>query len=106
MVEWKKLGEVCIIKTGKLNANAQVDGGEYPFFTCDKNSYRTDTYAFDCDALILAGNGNIGNVKHFCGKFNAYQRTSLNVAISSICHKIFDRLSHAGRFLNLVKYDD
>jgi type I restriction enzyme S subunit len=75
MVEWKKLGEVCQIKTGKLNANEQVENGLYPFFTCDMNPYRIDTYAFDCEALLLAGNGNIGSVKHYIGKFNAYQRT-------------------------------
>ena len=38
--------------------------------------------------------------------FNAYQRTGLNVAVSSIRHKVFDCLSHARCFLNLVKYDD
>lgn len=75
MVEWKKLGELCRIRTGKLNANAQEENGIYPFFTCDVNPYKINSYAFDCEALILAGNGNIGSVKHYIGKFNAYQRT-------------------------------
>lgn len=76
MVEWKKLGNLCIIKTGKLNANAQVEDGEYPFFTCDANPYRIDNYAFDTEALLLSGNGSqVGHLNYYKGKFNAYQRT-------------------------------
>lgn len=75
MVEWKRLGDVCEIKTGKLNANAQVEDGEYPFFTCDKNPSKIDTYAFDGEAILISGNGNVGHLNYFIGKFNAYQRT-------------------------------
>lgn len=65
------------IKTGKLNANAAVEDGEYPFFTCSREIYKIDNFAFDCEAILLAGNNASGdfNVKHYCGKFNAYQRT-------------------------------
>ena len=76
MVEWKKLGNLCTIKTGKLNANAQVENGEYPFFTCDANPYKIDKYAFDTEALLLSGNGSqVGHLNYYKGKFNAYQRT-------------------------------
>ena len=74
-VEWKRLGEICEMKTGKLNANAQSENGKYPFFTCSDVPLRIDEYAFDCEALLIAGNGNIGETKHYIGKFNAYQRT-------------------------------
>ena len=42
-----------------------------------KESYKIDSYAFDCEALLLAGNNAAGiyDVKHYKGKFNAYQRT-------------------------------
>ena len=63
MVEWKKLGSLCTIKTGKLNANAQVENGKYPFFTCDASPYRIDDYAFDTEAIIISGNGS--QVGHF-----------------------------------------
>ncbi|NCD35515.1 MAG: hypothetical protein EOL87_19210, partial [Spartobacteria bacterium] len=71
------LGDFVNIKTGKLDANAAVEGGEYPFFTCSRNIYTIDTYAFDCEAILLAGNNAVGdfNVKYYNGKFNAYQRT-------------------------------
>jgi len=72
-----ELGELVDIKTGKLDANAAVDGGQYPFFTCSREIFAIDKFAFDCDAILLAGNNAVGdfNVKHYKGKFNAYQRT-------------------------------
>ena len=74
--EKKKLGELCKINTGKLDANAMVENGQYRFYTCAKNYYQIDKYEFDTDALIISGNGaNVGYVHHFNGKFNAYQRT-------------------------------
>lgn len=71
------LGDLVKITTGKLDANAAVEGGEYPFFTCSREIYAIDTFAFDCEAILLAGNNAVGdfNVKHYNGKFNAYQRT-------------------------------
>ncbi len=74
-VEWKQLGEVCTIETGKLNANAAVEGGQYPFFTTSKEISYINDYKWDTEALLIAGNANIGDVKHYIGKFNAYQRT-------------------------------
>ena len=75
--ELKKLGELVNIKTGKLDSNAMVDGGKYPFFTCSREIFAINDYAFDCEAILLAGNNASGdfNVKHYKGKFNAYQRT-------------------------------
>jgi restriction endonuclease S subunit len=74
--EIKKLGEVCKIQTGKLDANAKVDDGEYPFFTCDSKPYRIDKFAFDDEAILISGNGSlVGHVDYYKGKFNAYQRT-------------------------------
>lgn len=73
--KYQKLTDICDITTGKLNANAMVENGKYEFFTCSKESYKTNTYAFDCEALLIAGNGEVGLTKYFKGKFNAYQRT-------------------------------
>jgi type I restriction enzyme S subunit len=75
--EKTELGNLVDIKTGKLNANAMKENGKYPFFTCAKEIYAIDKFAFDCEAILLAGNNAVGdfNVKHYKGKFNAYQRT-------------------------------
>lgn len=69
--------DVFETRTGKLDSNAAVEGGEFPFFTCAKEPLAINTYAFDQEALLLAGNNAAGvyDVKHYAGKFNAYQRT-------------------------------
>lgn len=75
---WKevKLGEICNITTGKLDAYAMEDNGIYPFFTCAKDVYKINKYAFDTEALLISGNGEYVGYVHYCkGKFNAYQRT-------------------------------
>ena len=72
-----KLGDIAKFTTGKLNSNAAQDNGKYPFFTCAPEALKIDDYAFDTEAIILAGNNADGNfhIQHFKGKFNAYQRT-------------------------------
>lgn len=64
-------------RTGKLDSNAAMVSGKYPFFTCSRENLRIDTFAFDCEALLLAGNNANADysVKHYKGRFNAYQRT-------------------------------
>ena len=71
---YKKLGDLCKIRTGKLDANAADDNGLYPFFTCSITPLKINTFAYDCECVLVAGNGDL-NVKYFSGKFNAYQRT-------------------------------
>ena len=72
----KKLGEMCLIITGKLNADAVVKHGKYRFYTCAKDYFFINKFAFDTNALIISGNGaHVGYVHHYNGKFNAYQRT-------------------------------
>lgn len=73
---WKKvsLTEIAPIVTGKKDANFGTENGQYLFFTCAQEPINAPSYSFDCDAVILAGNGDF-NVKLFRGKFEAYQRT-------------------------------
>ncbi len=77
--EWTelKLGEVVTFKTGKLDSNAAEETGQFPFFTCSPNTLAINSFAFDTEAVILAGNNANGvfSIKHYSGKFNAYQRT-------------------------------
>ena len=69
-----RLGDYVNIKTGKLDANAASENGQYPFFTCAITPLRIDTYSYDCECVLVAGNGDL-NVKYYSGKFDAYQRT-------------------------------
>ena len=78
-----KLGELVSIQTGKLDANAAVFGGKYPFFTTAKEISRINEYAYDGEVVLVAGNGDL-NVKYYKGKFNAYQRTYILTSNSNV----------------------
>ena len=82
-----RLGDYVRIRTGKLDANASSDDGAYPFFTCAAEPLRIDNYSYDCECVLVAGNGDL-NVKYYNGKFDAYQRTyiieSLNKDVLSV----------------------
>ncbi len=71
------LNDACFITTGKLDSNAVVEGGEYPFYTCAAEPTTIDYYDYDDSVVLIAGNNAQGNfhVNRFTGKFNAYQRT-------------------------------
>jgi len=69
------LGDLVDIKTGKKDVNEGNPIGKYPFFTCAKEYTFSDDFSFDTEALLIAGNGVVGDVKYFKGKFEAYQRT-------------------------------
>lgn len=73
-MKYVKLGDLTSIRTGKLDANAAVPNGIYPFFTCAIENYRINTFSYDCECVLVAGNGDL-NVKYYNGKFDAYQRT-------------------------------
>lgn len=78
MEEWKeyKLGEICGIFTGKKDVNQTTQNGEYPFFSCAPNPYKSSEYIYDGNAIIVAGNGSFtGRVSFYKGKFDLYQRT-------------------------------
>ncbi len=76
-----RLGDYVKIRTGKLNANASDKNGIYPFFTCAREISRINKFAFDCECVLVAGNGEL-NVKYYEGKFNAYQRTYVIEAVN------------------------
>jgi len=69
------LGDVCKIATGKKDVNQGNPNGIYPFFTCSRKITYSDTYSFDTEAILVAGNGDVGLTKYYKGKFEAYQRT-------------------------------
>jgi len=95
-----RLDDFLTFKTGKLNSNAASENGVYPFFTCSNNDFKVDTYSFDTEAVLLAGNNANGEfpLKYFKGKFDAYQRTYIvKPKYDSLSHKyvyfyFFERL--------------
>jgi len=73
--ETRNLGDLCRIRTGKKDVNEGNPDGEFPFFTCAAEHTFSDNYSFDTEALLIAGNGDVGKVSYYSGKFEAYQRT-------------------------------
>lgn len=73
--EVHSLASLCKIKTGKKDVNQGNPEGEFPFFTCASSHTYSDTYSFDAEAILIAGNGDVGKVSYYSGKFEAYQRT-------------------------------
>ena len=70
-----KLKHHVSIATGKKDVNQGDPEGEYPFFTCSMFPSRSGDYSFNCEALLVAGNGLVGHTQYYIGKFEAYQRT-------------------------------
>lgn len=76
--EWetKRLGDLCShITTGRKDVNEGNPNGMYPFFTCSRAITYSDHFSFDTEAILIAGNGDVGTLHYFTGKFEAYQRT-------------------------------
>ncbi|GAV22720.1 restriction endonuclease subunit S [Carboxydothermus pertinax] len=74
---WKrvKLGYLSSIKTGNSNVQDAVENGMYPLFDRSGEVKLINNYIFDCEAVILPGEGVEFVPKYFDGKFNLHQRT-------------------------------
>ena len=75
--EWevKRLGEVAHVKTGSRNNENKIEGGDYPFFVRSDNVERINTYSHDCEAILVPGEGRIGDIFHYInGRFDVHQR--------------------------------
>lgn len=71
----KKLGAISHIKTGSCNGDQAVENGKYPFFVRSQKVYAIDSYSYDGEAILVPGEGGIGNIFHYInGKFDYHQR--------------------------------
>jgi type I restriction enzyme S subunit len=74
-VEWKSLGEVAEIGTGSSNAQDADENGIYPFYVRSRDIKKSDNYIFDETAIVIPGEGGVGEIFHFVqGKYNLHQR--------------------------------
>ena len=75
--EWevKQLGQIAHIKTGSRNNEDKIEDGEYPFFVRSENVERINSYSHDCEAILVPGEGRIGDIFHYInGRFDVHQR--------------------------------
>jgi type I restriction enzyme, S subunit len=70
------IGEVCEVGTGKKDTQNKTKYGKYPFFVRSQTIERIDSYSFDGEAILTAGDGvGTGKVFHYVnGKFDFHQR--------------------------------
>ena len=98
---WKsvKLGDVTHIKTGSRNNEDKCSGGAYPFFVRSEFVERIDTYSHDCEAILVPGEGRIGDVYHYVnGKFDVHQRVYAITQFSEDVHAKYVYLYMKNRF--------
>ncbi len=101
--EWVKLGNLVTIQTGKKDVNEGNEDGIYPFFSCAAVSLKSNNYSYDCEALLLPGNGaNVGLVTYYNGKFEAYQRTYILNDFKILFPKYIEKSLNA-RFLKSIE---
>lgn len=85
-----KLGDVASIKTGNKNNEDKIANGQYPFFVRSSIVERINTYSYDGEAILIPGEGKIGEIIHYInGKFDYHQRV----------YKISDFSNCSGLFL-------
>ncbi|KSV17227.1 hypothetical protein DA01_07385 [Dehalococcoides mccartyi] len=77
-INWSidKIANLASITTGDKNTQDRVDDGLYPFFVRSQIVERIDSYSFDGEAVLTAGDGvGTGKVFHYInGKFDFHQR--------------------------------
>lgn len=99
----KKLPEICEIKTGKKDANHANKEGKYRFYTCASQYSMCDTFSFSGECVIVPGNGDIGLVFYYNGKFEAYQRTYVLCNIKINPKYLYYHMLHKWRYINSGK---
>lgn len=90
---WKneKLSNLMLIQTGSRNTEDNKVGGKYPFFVRSQKVERIDSYSYDCEAVLTAGDGvGTGKVFHYIvGKFDVHQRVYVMSEFVGIDGKYF-----------------
>ncbi len=89
--EVKKLKYLSKIKTGEKDTENRVEDGKYPFYVRSQTVERIDTYSFEGEAVLTAGDGaGVGKVFHYVNeKFEYHQRV----------YKISDFREISGKYL-------
>ncbi|MCY4648646.1 MAG: restriction endonuclease subunit S [Gammaproteobacteria bacterium] len=89
--EWeaRRLGGLARIATGTRNNQDKCHDGRYPFFVRSSSVERIDSFAYDCEAILIPGEGRIGEIFHYVhGRFDVHQRV---YAISDFRSCVFVR---------------
>ena len=76
--EWeeRKFEDICSIKTGNKNTQDKEDDGRYPFYVRSEIIEKINSYSFDGEAILTAGDGvGVGKIFHYINeKVGVHQR--------------------------------
>ena len=89
--EVRRLRSLADIKTGGRDTVNRRDDGKYPFFVRSQTVERINTWSFDGEAVLTAGDGvGVGKVFHYVnGKFDYHQRVYKFSDFSDISGRFF-----------------
>ena len=103
--EWerKRFRDVCNITTGNKNTQDKSDDGIYPFYVRSQIVERINSWTFDGEAILTAGDGvGVGKVFHYStGKIGVHQR--VYILSDFKCDGKYLYSYFAGHFYNRVK---
>lgn len=92
------------ITTGSRNTQDRVPDGQYPFFVRSQTIERIDTFSYDCEGVLTAGDGvGTGKIFHYVnGKFDVHQRVYLINDFSKRIDASFFYLIFSNRFYDRI----
>ena len=103
--EWEncKFRDVCSISTGNKNTQDKIDDGIYPFYVRSQTVERINSWTFDGEAILTAGDGvGVGKVFHHTyGKIGVHQRVYILSDFKCDANYLFHFFS--SKFYNRVK---
>lgn len=106
--KWKEVSvkDLMKIETGSRNTEDKIDNGQYPFFVRSQTVEHIDSFHYDCEAVLTAGDGvGTGKVFHYInGKFNAHQRVYVMSQFKDVLGKYFYYWFSKNFFAEVAKY--
>lgn len=106
--KWKEVSvkDLMKIETGSRNTEDKIDNGQYPFFVRSQTVEHIDSFRYDCEAVLTAGDGvGTGKVFHYInGKFNAHQRVYVMSQFKDVLGKYFYYWFSKNFFAEVAKY--
>jgi putative type I restriction-modification system specificity determinant len=95
----------CKVGTGSKNTQDKEESGKYPFYVRSEKIERINTYSYNCEAVLTAGDGvGTGKVFHYVnGKFEVHQRVYIINEFSDKLDGLFFYLYFSNNFLERIK---
>lgn len=100
----EKIGSLLSITTGDKNTQDRIDDGAYPFFVRSQAVEKINSYSFDGEGVLTAGDGvGTGKIFHYInGKFDYHQRVYLMYNFGEKVDGYFFYIYFSNNFYNRI----